>query len=886
MLIRTKFHMPSLNARMIQRTHLVDRLSAERDRRLIVISGAAGSGKTSLVCQWINKDRIPVAWYSLDKADSESGMFFHYLLAALSVMDSEPASLVGLWLQKQKRFSGKDIIPLLIENLADLPEDIYLVLDDYHLNTSKRIHDALLYLLDHIPPKMHIVIISRYGVPFPMSHFKVRNQMVHISAEDMKFTEKETEQFFTEIIPVKLSTDEVHELARYTEGWVGGLQLLGLSLKEKYTFESLSNILTRARQDTTDYLIDEVITVQPKNIKTFLYRTALLDRFNVDVCREVTGMADTPEILDHVYRNNLFLTSLDTERKWYCYHHLFSEAIRKQLKISPDAFCEVHRKAALWFSQNDYLEDAFRHAFASGDFEFAADLLEDYLLHLYERYEVAASLRWLAKLPHEVFMQRPLLRLYECCFKIESFQLPDIEATLTDIEDLQTRAFERYEGVKKALCQDLFLYFKSILPCYRDPAPADVDQLDEALQRISLEDRLFPYVIKDIIASRHFFRGDLPRARDTLREASAKIFSSESTWAKMIWFGTAAYVERWQGHLCRAEAVLQEGFELLDQKGLSDTPLKFMLYAPMAWVFYFRNDLEKALEYGAIAMKFAEESRSVTTIFERSMLLAFIYQARGEAEKAYQYMKKIQDISKAIGNSNLIRSTDACIALLTMWLGDFRWTKQWVDRRKLCMDELFSFRLALECLAYAELLYRNGQYGDAGHMLETLRDRCGNQNTMEPMLSIDLLHSATLYALNDQDRAKNIMERALAFSESEGYIIPFVCLARDISPILIDMAGILSNDQGLSHLMTIMKACGIDRSSAAMPRGYGDLTHREIEILELLTAGLRDKEIAERAFVSLPTVKTHVRHIFEKLNVCTRVQAIRRAEELKILKNR
>ena len=536
-LISTKSHIPPLRSRMLPRLHLIDRLLAGKEARLIFISGTAGSGKTSLVCQWIKQDKLPVAWYSLDKADNEPDTFFRYLLTVLSSMDDGLSAAVGLWLQERRRLSGSEIVPMVTQCLLDLSKDIYLVLDDYHLITSGEIHDALAHLLDHMPSKAHLVIISRYALPFSVCRFKIRNQMVELSAKDMKLTEKETEQFFAEIMSVNLTAEETNRVARYMEGWIGGLQLFGLSIKEKVTPEGLGRSLSRSFPETTAYLIDEVVNMQPEKVKTFLYATTHLDRFNVDVCREVTGLRDAPDILDHIYRNNLFLIPLDSEITWFRYHHLFSEAVRERFAISsPDTVSLIHRKAALWFAHNGYLEDALRHAWASGDSGFVADLMEDCWIALYHRYDVAACLNWLAKLPADMKQARPLLRLLECRLRMESFQVLDIEGALKDMEDSHGQIFDRYQGFKRMLCLDLFTYLKYVLPCYRDPTRVDVNQFNEAPRMISPEDKLFSGTAKVNVAACHFLQGNLPLASEALKAASTMINASEGIWGRIFWF--------------------------------------------------------------------------------------------------------------------------------------------------------------------------------------------------------------------------------------------------------------------------------------------------------------------------------------------------------------
>ncbi len=605
-LITTKLHIPPMKSRMIMRRHLTDRLREGSSSRLVVICGLPGSGKTSLACQWIAEDHLPVAWYSLDKTDNDADLFFRYLLTSLGTIDDTIASQVAPLLQELRQFSGPEIIPLIIRLFVDLPRDIYLVLDDYHLIHTKEIHDALSYFLEYMPPRMHMVILSRHAIPLSLSRFRVRSQLTEIVASDLKFTEEETERFFTDIMPVTLTTDEVHELARYTEGWVGGLQLFGLSLKGK-GLNDLGDILSRACQETTDYLIDEVIKVQPRKVKTFIQTTALLDRFNVDLCREVTGFTDTPDILEHLYRNNLFLIPLNTENTWHRYHHLLSEAVRKGVKnINPALYRDIQRKAALWFARHGYLEDAFRHAFASEDYEFVADIMEDNVILFQEQYEVRACRRWLGNLPGDIYTKRPLLRLYECGIKMGSLRLDDAAATLRDIEERKEILFGRYKGLKRRLCDDLLTHFKSLLLFCRDPAGADLSELSDAAQNISSENALLSGLVRMQIGITHFLRGDLSLASGALREASLTILPSESLWAQLTWCRHASSVERIRGRLHRAMAVLKDASALLEQRRYQETHLRSLLYLPMAWLAYYRNDVEEALGYAELGTEYAE----------------------------------------------------------------------------------------------------------------------------------------------------------------------------------------------------------------------------------------------------------------------------------------
>jgi LuxR family maltose regulon positive regulatory protein len=776
----------------------------------------------------------------------------------------------------------------LIEHFVDLPSDLYLVLDDYHFIASRKIHDAVFHFLNHMPANVHVVITSRHKIPFSLSGFKVRNQIVEISASDMRFTEEETERFFAEIIPVKLSIDEAHEVARHTEGWVGGLQLFGLSLRGKKIPDNLRSALARVDQDAKEYLVNEVVNVQSGKVRGFLETTALLDRFNADVCKEITGIIDSGGMLDNIYRNNLFLISLDTGGKWYRYHHLLSEAVRERMRVaSPETPRRIHKKAALWFARNGYLEDAFRNAFASEDNEFAADLLEDHFFTLHEQCEVVSGLRWLARLPDEIFRERALLRLHECSLRIESLQIGYVEAILEDIENRETQVLERYRGFKKKLCQDLLAYLRYVLPQLRESAKNDSNQLSGDFQRIFSHSGLVSGIIEDIIVGQHLIQEDMLVASNALKQASSKIFQSESTWARLIWFKSMAYVERWQGNLSGSESVLNEAFSFLARRGLADSPLKLMLYPAMAWVHYFRNDLQKALAHATIAVGHAEQACSVKDIMEGNIVLAFIYVAVGDYAAANTCINRTKWASRTTGNALLIAFADAVTAGLSLVIGDVVWVKEWAHQRRLSVDEPFSFRYVHECLAQAQLLFQGKAYEEATHMLEMLRNRCMEQNMLEPVFGIDLFLAADLYTLNDRARAKTVMDRAIGFAEAEGYVRSFVHYIPAISAVLVRMERIQSHESGPTYLSIMMKASGIYRNSRVAPDGTTrkricGLTPREMDILEFMAAGYKDKEIAEKIFISFHTVRTHTKRIFQKLDVRTRVQAIQRAAELRV----
>lgn len=889
MLINTKLNIPTMDRKMISRKPLINKLKSGQKKPLMVITGPAGSGKTSLVSQWIMEDKKSIAWYSIDENDNDPDLFFQYLITALGSISNHLKSAIDPWIQSEKILSYPDFFPLFIKHLNNLSKDLYLVLDDYHLIKSDGIHDRLYYLIKNLPENIHFIIISRYSIPFSISQFRVKNQITEITGTDLRFSEKETQQFLAEIIPNKISADQGNEIAKMTEGWVGGLQLLALSTKEMTIKDDFEKLLFKIDMQTTEYLIEEVINAQSEGLRTFIYNTALLDRFNIDLAKEVTGLEEAPNLLFQTYKDNLFLTPLDAARGWYRYHNLFSEAVRKQMKLTmPDLSRNIYKKAAVWFAQNKYLEDAFRNAFASEDLEFTADLMEDYMLYFFDRNEYASGFRWLSKLPYDIFKKRPVLMLHECGQKTESLLLAELELYLNEIETNE-EGLARYSDYKKTLCMDQLIYFKNALKYYyRDPFNADVDKLEEASSMISHENSILSGYLKLLIVYSFVLKGSLVLADKALKEASPSIFSSNVLFGKILWYRVSANIERMKGNLYKSESIIKEAFGIIEQEELIDTPLKYMLYLPMAWNSFYRNDIDNALEYASKIVQYCDLTLFKRDNIEGNLILVLVYESMGAIEEVEECIQKVRRLPRDTHVTGMDISADPWLARIKLACGDIEYCRQWSDQRKLSMDEPFSLIFLYECMTQAELFFKQENYQKAVNLLDSIRKRCSDNNMLEAVLDIDIARSANLYMLDDHDTAQSVMGNSLSFAEAKGYIRPFVKYASTLFPLLSDMAWISPINNMSSFLRSILKACGVEMQernikSKLKNNREKELTQREIEILKFMVKGYQYKEIADKACISFETVKTHVKHIYEKLGVSSKLHAIRRAKDLGLL---
>ncbi len=881
MLISTKVDIPPLKERMLRRANLLAKLVKSSGARLVLISGEAASGKTSLACQWIHEEGLDAAWYTLDADDNDPDLFLRYLLTSLAKIDPGLRPVLTPWIKSQKHFSIKEVAPFLIQHYQGVRKDLYIVLDDYHLIVDEAVHEAVSLLLKHLPPHLHLVILTRHDVPFSVSFLRVREQMVEITAREMKLTEQETGLFFTDIVPCNLSDEQREEVFRQTEGWIGGLQLFTLSFKGNGVRSHGKKGVHPYSAWMKDYLIEEVLNAQEEKIRKFLYMTCPLDRFNVEVCKEVTGGDDAGALLDHVYRNNLFLLALDTEGEWYRYHPLLSDAVRRRFQIdSPEAVANVHRKAGLWFSRNGYAEDALRHAFATNDVEFAADMLEDRSLLFLD----LSAQRWLNRLPEAVRMERPILGLFVCNDYLQSMQVSKAEQILNDIERRKDQLFSRYGVAKQSYCEDLLVLEQCLLVYYRNPLTVDVHQLEKKYDALWPRNRNLAALIKIAIAASHVFQGELRKAFDTLQGLSGAFDMSESPYGAIIWFSLLASVEIQRGRLSQAEALLDAASESLEQEGLSYSPLRFLTDLPRAWLCYYRNDLNRASELLANVLSCMQAVDVRAHVLDAGFLSSLIHLANGRFEEAAGVVKKMR--LTAPPESEWLRVFDALSLALSLIAGEGEGRMQWLAQKQSLRDASFSLLGCVERTIYADIYRVLGQPEEAAAMLGVLRERCVQEHMLLHMLIVDIKLGAIYWARGERERAKATLEKALVFADKENCLQPFLSEVSLIAPVLQEIANDPPLGLSTAFLQAILAACGIAGDGARqinMRQGrLNRLTDRELEILRFMVQGYKNREIAEKAFVSLDTVKTHLKHIYGKLRVETRVQAMLRTEELKI----
>ena len=444
-LLLTKLSVPSARPSLVTRLRLSERLEQELGGKLTLISAPAGFGKTTLLSMWLavsSRSGRSAVWLSLDPGDNDPTRFWRYFIAVADRLYPGAGDTALMLLQSSQAPPIEAILTTLLNELTELPADAVFVLDDYHLIKSRTIHEALAFLIEHLPPQVHLVISTRADPPLPLAGLRARGEMAELHASDLRFTTEETTTFLEKTVGSRLSAEEVAELQERTEGWVAGLQLAALALRDRFDTSSFIAAFTGSNRYVVDYLAEEVLARQPEALRTFLLQTSILDRMCGPLCDAVTSRDDGQEALEYLEHANLFVIPLDEDRRWYRYHHLFTDVLRQRLReTDADLLPELHRRASVWFERQGLATEAVHHALEAHDIERAAALIEDIGLSVMLPGQVYTLLGWLDKLSDAVVSSRPALCIVHAAALMFAGQPEAAEARLDDAErDVQADA--------------------------------------------------------------------------------------------------------------------------------------------------------------------------------------------------------------------------------------------------------------------------------------------------------------------------------------------------------------------------------------------------------------------------------------------------------------
>jgi len=900
-LLSTKLHRPLPRAHLVRRPHLAERLAQGVMGPLTLVSAPAGFGKTTLLAQWLTESGTPAAWLSLEPQDNEPVRFLSYLIAAVQTLEPRLGSVALTLLQSPHPATPETVLTLLTNDVVSCARDrgdFALVLDDYHVIEAAPIHQALLFLLEHLPPQMHLIIATRADPPLPLSRLRGRGQLTELRAAELRFATEEVQMFLRTVMGLDLSLQEMALLQQRTEGWIAGLQLAALSLRGRTDVSAFLAAFSGSHRFVLDYLSEEVFARQDASVQTFLLHTSVLDRLSGSLCEAVTGQGGGQGMLEALEQANLFVVSLDDERRWYRYHHLFAEVLRSHLfQTQPRLVPALHGRASLWYEQHQLPAEAVQHALAAPDFERATSLIEQWAIPLALGGEINTVLAWLNTLPDELVRARPFLCLSHASLLTLTNRLEAAEARLQDAERCVQRGMPAEPaqiilGWVFLTRAGLALFFGAIT------------------QAVSLAHRaltLLPETEGDVrssailtAASAFLVSGDVtivPEREVVLAEASVRASGNPHTAIRGICLLARLHVL--QGRLRAAAAVYGQGLQLMPLPEVLQTlVINNLFYCfGLGELHYEQNDLDEASQTLAQGMEMIREGLSVEAYAAALgyTALARLLQARGISSQALATLDTFTHLAEARHFAPPWLAHMAAVRVqLELVQGNLPSALRWMDASGLsCDDTELPYPREREYLTLARVRIAQGRNDPAGpflqdalHLLDRLLENAEAKARMGSALEILVLQSLALHALGDRARALSTLERALTQASPEGYVRLFVDEGTPMRSLLR-----LARQHGIvpDYVAILLSAFGEQPEGRSSPQAsrpvalLEPLTVREREVLQLLVAGASNREIARRLVVSLGTVKKHISNICGKLGVQSRTQAAARAHALHLL---
>ncbi|MEO8609512.1 MAG: LuxR C-terminal-related transcriptional regulator [Chloroflexota bacterium] len=874
-ILATKLYVPPLRPKVVLRPQLIERLNAGLNGRLTLISAPAGFGKTTLVSEWvINCDR-PVVWLSLDEGDNDLPRFLTYLIVALqTVAPHFGESVLGV-LQSPQPPPAETILTTLLNEMLSIPDNFILVLDDYHVIDAKPVDNALIFLLEHLPPQMHLVIATREDPYLPLARFRARSQLTELRVADLRFTPAEAAGFLNQVMGLTLSTEDVDALETRTEGWVAGLQLAAISLQGHPDAARFIKSFTGNHRFVLDYLLEEVLNRQPENVQTFLLRTSILNRLCGSLCDAVMldGAASAQETLAYLEHANLFIIPLDNERRWYRYHHLFADLLRQRLQqqIGDDGetIAELHRRASLWYEVNGLAAEAFYHAVATQDVDHVMRLMEGREMPLTFHDVAAPIVRWLESLPTAVLDAHPSLWVMSAKALLVTGQVTNVEPHLQAAEALM-QGIELDEKSHDLVGQ--IAAARATLALSQYQVEAVIVQSRRALQYLHPDNLPMRTVATWTLGFAYQQRGERAAARSTYSEAVAISAASGNRFVNILASIGLGNIQESENQLYLAAETYQRSLEMV---GNQLFPAACEAHLGLARILYEWNDLEAAQQHGQQSIYLARQYDSMIDRYIVSeIFLARLKLAQGDVMGAAASIAVTDQSVREHHFVYRIPEVAAVQVLILLRQGNLTAATELAQAHDLPISQ-------------ARVYLAQGDPSGALALLEPLRRQMDAIGWADERLKLMVLQSVALYAQGKRDVAVQVLGEALMLAEPEGFIRIFVDEGPLMAQLLTEAAarGIMPDySRKLLAAFELEAQSSDTKIDASAARALIEpLSQRELEVLQLIAQGLSNHEISERLFLALSTVKGHNQKIFDKLQVQRRTEAIARARDLGLL---
>jgi LuxR family maltose regulon positive regulatory protein len=869
-----------------------------------VVSAPAGFGKTTLLTQWLAAapaDRQSVAWLSLDQRDNDPGLFWTYLVGALKTA-VQGVGASGLSLLQSPEPPSEAGLATLLNDLDAISNDVVLVLDDYHVIEARDVQEGMAFLLEHLPPQVHLVIASRADPALPLARLRGRGQLVEIRAADLRFTPGEAAAYLNDVMGLVLTASDVVALEERTEGWIAALQLAALSMQGREDIAAFIAGFAGDDRYIVDFLAEEVLQRQPGHVQQFLLQTSILDRLSGRLCDAVTGQDGGKAKLAALERGNLFLVPLDDRRQWYRYHQLFADVLKARLlDEQPGDLPDLHRRASEWHEQNGEPSEAIRHALAAGDFGRAADLVELAIPDMRRARQEAAVHGWLKTLPEDLVRVRPVLNVGLAGALLAGGDLEGVEARLRDAErwlDATTgiRQGSPASSAEMVVVDDeefrrlpaLIELYRAALALARGDVPGTVIHAARALELSPEEEHLGRAAAAGLLGLAFWASGDLEAGHSAYAECMAGLRRAGHI---ADTFGCAialADIRLAQGRLGEAMRTYEQALQRAPEQGGPALRGTADMYVGLSALHRERNHLHAATQNLLRSQELGEHIGLPQNRYRWRVAMARVRQAEGNPGGALDLLNEAERLYVSDYFPN-VRPVPAVRARVLVAQGELSEALAWARERGLSAEDDLSYLHEFEHITLARVLLARyaaepaeSSIQEVTRLLERLLRAAEEGQRTGSIIEILVVQALAHQTRDDIPAALAALHRALTLAEPEGYVRIF---ADEGPPLASLLRAVAKQGAAPGYVRQLLAAVSKTEDSTPASQGLIEpLSARELDVLRLLGTDLDGPGIARELIVSLNTIRTHTRNIYAKLGVNSRRAAVRRARELDLLR--
>lgn len=896
-LLNTKLFIPRPRKNLVPRPNLVKRLNAGLDKKLTLIAAPAGFGKTTLLSEWIPQSPRCVTWFSLDDGDNDPTRFWAYFISSLQQLRADLCESALVLLQSPQAPPINSILTVLMNDVLAFQDWFAIVLDDYHLIDSQPIHEALAYLIAHLPANMHVVIATRTDPPLPLARLRGRDKLTELRANDLRFTMDESESFFAQEVGEKLTAGEIAVLEARTEGWITGLQIAALSLQGREDMSGFIHAFSGSHRHILGYLVDEVINKRPRGTLDFLLHTSILERLCGPLCDAVTGNTDGQAILESLEHANLFITPLDDEGKWYRYHHLFAEALQGRLRQSQAGqISKPHQQASEWFERNGLTTEAIEYSLRGHDWAHSIQLIEADIDGAQLRGEIATLLRWLGTLPEKAIQTRPKLGLTHALLLTFVDDFAGAEQRLGIAEQaLRSNPLSNADDQAALMGQAAAVREVNAL-MLEYPGEAILAAGREALKLLPDSDLARRGYSLSIMGCAYYLQlGDMQSAERAFQDGLRLSLAARDVFSLLQIYTHLSQMRAIQGRLRAADEPCEELLRLAVQPDSENKAAAGLGHVMHGRILYERNDLLGAQDVLTAGItELAGFSLKRANIIG-CILLAQVKLALGEMNEGRTILESAWNTIQKYRLKQITIPAPAYRVRLLLQLGDLDAAMQWAAGIELPSDKPLHPALEYDYITLARVHLAQSQPAEARQLLVRLLPPAAAAERMARVVEILALQAVAASMQGDKTGAISALEHVLTLAKPEGFVRSFKDEGEPMHQLLVDYQlrikkqigdSVDSESHSLLAYVNRLLAAFSQPSFTEKPNLESlidPLSERELDILRLIATGLSNQEIAGILVIAVSTVKSHINSMYSKLGTQRRTQAIAIGRDLGLI---